>query len=109
MKVAVHIFRDAQSTSSGLEEEQHLEAVVDVLEEFDYSWAVKYDLAPESFNAREFATANVSALDPAINLAADLLGLKIKSPFNVSRVVGIVAVIEDKIALDLTGAQCLSS
>lgn len=110
VKVAVHIFRDAQSTSSGLEEEQHLEAVVDVLdEELDCcSWIVKYDLAPESFDAKEFAKANSRALYDAVRLAADILGLKIESPFNASRVVGIVAVIEDKIALDLTGAQCLA-
>ena len=109
MKVAVHIFRDAQSTSSGLDEEQHLEAVVDVLdEELDCcSWVVKYDLAPESFNASEFAKANAKALRTAVKLAADILDLKIDSPFNISRIVGIVAVIEDKIALDLTGAKCL--
>ena len=110
VKVAVHIFRDAQSTSSGLEEEQHLEAVVDVLdEELDCcSWIVKYDLAPESFNASEFAKANAKALRTAVKLAAGILDLKIESPFNISRVVGIVAVIEDKIALDLTGARCLA-
>lgn len=109
VKVAVHIFRDAQSTSSGLEEEQHLEAVVDVLDEkFDCLWIVKYDLAPESFNASEFAKANAKALRTAVKLAAHILDLKIESPFNISRVVGIVAVIEDKIALDLTEARCLA-
>ncbi len=111
MKIVVHIYRDAQSTSSGLEEdEQHLEAVVDVLEEdLDCcSSVVKYDLAPESFNAEEFARANAKALYDAVKLAADLFDLKIESPFNISRVVGIVAVIEDKIALDLTGARCLT-
>ncbi len=110
MKVVVHIFRDAQSNSSSLEEEQHLEAVVDVLDEkFDcYAWIVKYDLDPESFNASEFAKANAKALRTAVKLAADILDLKIDSPFNISGIVGIVAVIEDKIALDLTGARCLA-
>lgn len=125
VKVTVHIFRDIPvqpilldgKTTYTLPREEHLEAVVDVLdevvdvldEEFDCcSWIVKYDLAPELFNASEFARVHAKALYDAVRLAAGILDLKIDSPFNISRVVGIVAVIEDKIALDITGAQCLA-
>lgn len=118
VKVTVHMFRDVPvqpilldgKTTYTWPREEHLEAVVDVLdEEFDCcSLVVKYDLAPELFNASEFARSNAKALYDAVRLAADILGLKIDSPFNISRVVGIVAVIEDKIALDITGAHCLA-
>ena len=118
MKVAIHIFRDALvqpilidgKTTYTPPREEHLEAVVELLEEEfdDYSQVIDYDLSPETFDPAGFAKANARALIKAINFGADMLGLKVQSPFNVDQIVGIVVVLEDKIALDIGGCKCFS-
>ena len=119
MRVAVHIFRETPTqpyisdgkTAYTLPREEHLEAEVELLEEEfdDYSQVINYDLSPETFDPARFAKANARALNTAINLGADMLGLKVQSPFNVDQIVGIVVVLEDKIALDIGGCRCFST
>lgn len=118
MKVAIHIFRDVLvqpilldgKTTYTLPREEHLEAEVELAEEEfdDYSQVINYDLSPETFDPAGFAKANARALIKAINFGADMLGLKVQSPFNVDQIVGIVVVLEDKIALDIGGRKCFS-
>ena len=118
MKVGVHMFRDVLvqpiivdgKTTYTLPREEHLEAEVELLEEDfdDYSQVISYDLSPETFDPAAFAKANARALSKAISFAADMLGLKVQSPFNVDQIVGIVVVLEDKIALDIGGRKCFS-
>lgn len=118
MKVAIHIFRDVLvqpilidgKTTYTPPREEHLEAEVELVEEEfdDYSQVINYDLSPETFDPARFAKANARALIKAINFGADMFGLKVQSPFNVDQIVGIVVVLEDKIALDIGGRKCFS-
>ena len=126
MDVVVHIFKNkTEFYNHQLEDkdfydnygktympkEEHLEASIELLdEEFnDYSQIVNYDISPETFNSSRFAKANAVALETAIRLGADMHGIKLDSPFNIDQVVGIVVVLEGKIALDISGCRCFST
>lgn len=126
MNVVVHIFKNKTGFYSHqledkdfydkygkayMPKEEHLEASIELLdEEFnDYSQIVNYDISPETFNPSRFAKANAVALETAIRLGVDMHGIKLDSPFNIDQVVGIVVVLEDKIALDISGCRCFST
>ena len=126
MDVAVHIFKNKTGFYSHkledkdfydnygkayMPKEEHLEASIELLdEEFnDYSQIVNYDISPETFNPSKFAKTNAVALETAIRLGADMYGIKLDSPFNIDQVVGIVVVLEDKIALDISGCRCFNT